>query len=344
MLLRNRLKKELVNLLMLKNKKILCLLFVLTLLFMLPEDKELSSGNSNVRARMAGINNYDNVSNYEYKSEENNESDILVTQLKDEMYAFKEDIEFLIGEEFPQGLCITDEYVLISSYSEEKNEFGKIRVYDRETGDCLLTLLLDSFSHVGGLAFDGRYIWICNSYNMSLERLSYSFLNKMIEDNRECEVDARSIVDVFRVENKPSSVTYYDGLLWVATHSVLSDSKMIAYELDERKNRLNARIETWIPSKVQGVAFSEDGEVYFSISYGRKNSSYVKKYASIASMSNKFDSYIQCIELPPCSEEIVCFEDNLYVIFESAATKFLYGTDGKGQCYFPIDKILIIQR
>ena len=46
--------------------------------------------------------------------------------------------------------------------------------------------------------------------------------------------------------------------------------------------------------------------------------------------------------MPPCSEEIDCYNDTLYVMFESAGEKYLEGTDGKGTSLSPIDKILEI--
>ena len=75
MLLRSRLKKELVNLWTLKNKKVyvftaVLLLGLLTILKPnddMPEDKRLSSGYSVIKGNMVKIDNYSNIINYEYK-------------------------------------------------------------------------------------------------------------------------------------------------------------------------------------------------------------------------------------------------------------------------------------
>ena len=44
--------------------------------------------------------------------------------------------------------------------------------------------------------------------------------------------------------------------------------------------------------------------------------------------------------MPPCSVEIAIVDNNLYVLFESASSKYFEGTDGKGTSVAPIDKVL----
>ena len=49
------------------------------------------------------------------------------------------------------------------------------------------------------------------------------------------------------------------------------------------------------------------------------------------------------VSLPPMVEEVEMVGDELYMIFESAATTYLEGTDGKGQSMAPIDKIIAVK-
>jgi len=79
-----------------------------------------------------------------------------------------------------------------------------------------------------------------------------------------------------------------------------------------------------------------------SSSYGRSNSSYLYNYTSITSLATSPNRPALKVEMPPCSEEIDCYNDTLYVMFESAGEKYLEGTDGKGTSLSPIDKILEI--
>lgn len=134
----------------------------------------------------------------------------------------------------PQGICITDEYVLITSYSDDKGSLGELMVFDREDGEYLVTLGMDANSHLGGIAFDGENVWVCNSYDTTVERISYDFLSLMATANSKQVIDATGVVDVFDVGNKPSCITYYGGRLWIATHNILFRSKMVAYYYDKR--------------------------------------------------------------------------------------------------------------
>ena len=43
-----------------------------------------------------------------------------------------------------RGICITDEYVLITSYSDDKGSLGELMVFDREDGEYLVTLGMDA--------------------------------------------------------------------------------------------------------------------------------------------------------------------------------------------------------
>lgn len=348
---------------MLKNKKLYAFTAVLLVGLLtisrqnddMPEDKKLSSGYSVVWGDMVKIDNHRNVFDYEYKIEQKNFLKNKEVPLKDKIFHFINEIDIFAqaedekesnyeNEEYPQGLCLTGEFVFISSYSGVRGKMGKIKVFDKNNGKLLLTLGMDENSHLGGITFDGSYLWVCNSSKMSIERISYSFIQKMVNLNKGKMIDARNLVDSYRVKNIPSCVTYYDGHLWVATHSIWTNAKMFGYHYNEEKNRLNSLVSFWIPPRVQGVAFSEYGEIYLSTSYGRRNSSYIKKYDSIYAMTNDVYNYAEMIELPPCSEGIVCSENKIYVVFESAGRKYLEGTDGKGRSLSPLNRIVVIEK
>ena len=294
----------------------------------MPEDNNLSSGYSLAKMRVFGIDNYKNISSY----------------LTNREYAFWDEIQVIQEDsEYPQGLCFTEDFVCISYYSEVNGELGKIKLFDKESGEYLLSLGIDSESHLGGIAYDGSYIWTCNSSKMAIEKISYEFVREMASRYQGETLDVRNMVDVYSVKNIPSSITYFDGKLCVVSHSKKNDGRMIGYNYNAKKDTLKAKEKITIPSKVQGVSFSDDGEIYLSMSYGRRSSSYIKKYDSINSLKDGLDTFIENIKLPPCAEGIVCEMDKLYVLFESAGKKYLEGTDGYGQSTDPLDRILIIK-
>jgi uncharacterized repeat protein (TIGR02543 family) len=303
------------------------------------------------------IDNVYNVENYSYHAKSGSTESTTVL-LKDLDYSFLEELDipgmpdtreddvlnqYIFSQaQAPQGVCLTDEFVLISSYSTEDDCMGELMVFDRESGSYLITLGMDENSHLGGIAYDGENVWVCNSHENTIERISYDFIRLMAYENTGDVVDARDVVDEYAVKNTPSCITYYGGRLWVATHTRMVNSKMVAYHLDSGTDTLTALSEYKIPSKVQGIAFDEEGGVYLSTSYGRSESSYLLCYPSVIALATSPGLPDKRVEMPPCSEEIEVYGDDLYVLFESAGEKYLEGTDGKGTSLSPLDKLLIL--
>ncbi len=304
------------------------------------------------------IDNVSNVLNYTYESKESKNQRIRL--LKDLEFSFLEDLlipgmpntkqedfenRYIFSEsQCPQGMCFTDDYIMLTSYSEEDNILGELMIFDRWDGSYLVTLGMDAESHLGGISFDGENVWVCNSNKDYIERLSYDFIQLMVESNRGNVVDASEIVDIYPVVNSPSCITYHEGRLFVATHKVNSQSEVVAYYFDNVSDYLYPLSSYKIPEKVQGMAFDETGAVYLSTSYGRNASSYLKKYESFADMATQPDRPSVSVELPPCSEEIVVIADTIYMLFESGGEKYFSGTDGNGSSEYPIDKILMISK
>ena len=157
------------------------------------------------------INNEYSVEHYNYRS--NKKAHTLA--LNDCDYDFIDEIDipgmpetkendflnnYIFSEaQCPQGICITDEYVLITSYSDDKGSLGELMVFDREDGEYLVTLGMDANSHLGGIAFDGENVWVCNSYDTTVERISYDFLSLMATANSKQVIDATGVVDVLKI-------------------------------------------------------------------------------------------------------------------------------------------------
>ena len=314
-----------------------------------PEDNNLSSGYSVLKSSIGGIDNYSNVNTYKYTTKFNTNSDSVSAYLKDLSFWFMDYIDVFQDPEevesvegYPQGLCFTEDYMLVTFYTKEKEIPGQLKVFDRTTGLCVLILGMDGDSHLGGIAYDGENVWVCNSAKMTLEKFPYEKLVSMVEENYGQFVDITSMVQSYSVKNVPSCITYYDNALWVGTHTLSPSSSLIKYVFNKGANNLISAASYKAPSKVQGVSFDEDGAIYLSISYGRKTSSFMKKYASVEAMTENIDEVDIIIEMPPCSEGIVWEKEKIYVLFESAAKKYLKGTDGNGTSIAPLDRILVI--
>lgn len=77
-------------------------------------------------------------------------------------------------------------------------------VFDRESGEYLVTLGMKKESHLGGIAFDGENVWICHSNSNTLERISYEYITKIAQDAPEYCIDASALSDEYRLKNTPS--------------------------------------------------------------------------------------------------------------------------------------------
>lgn len=241
----------------------------------------------------------------------------------------------------PQGICMTEEYLLISAYSGNLGRgLGCIHVFDRKTGEYCATIGVKENSHMGGLAFDGESVWVCHSGSGTLGRIPYRIIRQTAQKKPRRVVNCSAQFEEMTVSNTPSCIAFYDGRLWVATHTRLFSSKMYAYRVT--KKGLRRERSCRIPEKVQGIAFDEDGTVYVSTSYGRKKSSYLKVYKSLDRMDQNPEEPMVKVEMPPCSEEIELVDGEIYVLFESAGEKYLEGTDGKGMSASPVDEVLVL--
>ena len=198
-------------------------------------------------------------------------------------------------------------------------------------------------SHLGGVTYDGENIWICHSEQNTLERIDYSYVQRIVESGANYCVDVSGISAEYRIENSPSCIAYYGDRIWVATHTTVFDGTMVSYSYDKSVDMLIPLADYQIPKKVQGVAFDEEGSIYFSTSYGRKNSSYIKAYDSLLMMERNLKQPALEVEMPPCSEEVVFMDGVLVVLFESASEKYFEGTDGKGNSIAPLDTLLEIE-
>ncbi len=319
--------------------------------YRLPEES-----NSSQEVSVLGIDCYENVENYRYSTSASRDGNTI--HLKNINYSFLDamhipgmpgtkvsDLEnhFIYSlAQCPQGLCVTDDFFLITSYSSEKGCLGEMMVFDQVTGEYLVTLGMDEKSHLGGITFDGKNVWVCNSNENSLERISYDFVKLMAIENRGKTVDCSEVVDSYEIETTPSCLTFQNDRIWTATFHSLKNGEAVAYHYDYNEDKLVKLSSYELPNKVQGIAFDSDGRVYLSCSYGRKNSSFLKIYEDIYSLSADPSNPALQIEMPPCSEEIVLFDGCLYMVFESAGEKYLEGTDGKGRAISPIDKILML--
>ncbi len=271
----------------------------------------------------------------------------------------------------PQGLCVTEEYVFISAYCgikryktdlEENKSFGKnkdklvaeenhkvhnsvIYILDRETGTYLKTLVLPDSNHVGGLATDGKNLFIAKSTDKKVSVISSAQIALAMQTK---SLTVKAVYEYsMDCGCTASFVTYHNGILWVGVFNEKSDGELNGYKIGVLGLEKVASVK--IPAKANGAVFCDvSGETCLAVgtSYGRKNLS--KAYLYSVDSYGKDSMTLKnkgVYTLPPTVQNFAFYCDKVYHIYESAATCYsqvesLFETKSTS---FPIDRVCIGQ-
>lgn len=246
----------------------------------------------------------------------------------------------------PQGMTFAYDYLLISAYDLAAEENSVIYVMDKVTKELLTTLILPSKTHAGGLAFDGSNIWVPTGKKVSAIPL------KVID---EAALNGEPYYYVTYKTTKTLAVTvsfltYYDNQLWVGSYNELKNTYMYSYELTKKETKpsLKKKSSIYLPTRVQGIAFTEDGALILSRScqlykglrgYMRQLDVYRPDYANAVNNEIPLRECVYSVEMPSMNEGIALDDGFIYVLFESAAfEKASYKMDRI--CAFDINSII----
>ncbi|MEE1030706.1 MAG: hypothetical protein U0L12_01045 [Ruminococcus sp.] len=253
----------------------------------------------------------------------------------------------------PQGLAVTEDYILVSAYCFTGTHNSVIYVIDKKSHDFVKEIVLRNKAHVGGLAYDPIHqnIWIAGSSN-GLPQVNAITLNQLENYNFQdgyTPITYSQSYDLYAI-NRSSFLTYYDCSLYVGyfaedTSSVLEEYAItedgtLATEIPEEPLGTSDSLAPValpcdvkvITEQAQGVAFYKN-KILFSQSYGPFPSSLQVHYNTIQKLLEK-DSMIEKVYFPEKMEQIYVDGDDLYVLFESAA----HGYHASSLC--KIDRIL----
>ena len=248
----------------------------------------------------------------------------------------------------PQGLCVTEDYIFVSAYCaaekyikelEENKDYGSnaeklqaeknhkthnsvIYIIDRENGEYIKNIVLSDSNHVGGLATDGKAIYIAKSSDNQISIITLKSIEKAVKSKSlSVKVNYDYTVDCGCTA---SFVTYYKDTLWVGVFNEENNGMLKSFSVDSKSYKLTPKLVLEIPAKANGACFTElNGEVCLAVStsYGRKNVSQlylfgVSDYGTKNMMITENAKYI----LPPLAQNICIFDGRVYSIYESAAT------------------------
>lgn len=247
----------------------------------------------------------------------------------------------------PQGLAVTEDYLLVSAYCHTSTHNSVLYVIDKHTHEFIKEIVLRNKSHVGGIAYDTIHnnIWIsCMSRGIpqvnaiTLEQLEeYSF-----QDSYQPITYSQSY-DLYAI-TRNSFLTYYNNSLYIGYYTSNSASVLEEYDitedgtlqtqtLDDSMTASQLGLDSLTPlalpsgmrvitERAQGVAFYKN-RILTSHSYGVLPGC-LKVFPNSLQMLLEEDTMLQKIRFPSKLEQIYVDGDDLYVLFESAAFGYRY--------------------
>ena len=253
----------------------------------------------------------------------------------------------------PQGFHYIAEkdIYLMSGYMKDHSS---ARIYIRQADGSVRFVELRNADgstydeHAGGVTVNGDFVYLPGKMGVDVFRLSDILTG-----------ETAKMIGKIQGEYDTDCCTFYNGYLFVGdfyypeTYETAEAHKITTPAGDENKAiiavyKADASAEFGLDpqpvaaistrEKVQGIGFAEDGKVVLSTSYGFAGSGLWfyepddQRQGSLKLMGSEVPLYYldsenltHYVEMPPMSEELVCKDGKVYVLFESACTKYRYG-------------------
>lgn len=238
----------------------------------------------------------------------------------------------------PQGIAVANKYILLTAYDGEHKHASVIYVLNKKTGKYIKTIQVSGRPHLGGIAYDpvAKNVWVTGSVGKSSALASFSL--KAMKDYKagsHAPIEYNHQIAIPAIE-KASTVTYYDGQLFVGFFNMYGRGKVAAYTIARSgKNKgsiTNNEIksvtgtlqwsdptgETSMDKQIQGIAIYQD-KIFLSQSYGSGDSKlYVFPTTALNALDEKNAELV--IDMPPYLEQITAYKGQLLCVFESASS------------------------
>ena len=237
----------------------------------------------------------------------------------------------------PQGITIAGKYILLTAYDGELEHASVVYVLDKKTGKYLKTIQVAGRPHLGGIAYDpvAKNIWVTGSMGKSSALAAFSIAElKSYKAGSQIPIKYKYQIAIPAVE-KASTVTYYDGQLFVGFFNMYGRGKVAAYTIARSgKNRgsiTNNEVksvtgtlrwsdptgETSMDKQIQGIAIYQN-KIFLSQSYGSGDSKlYVFPTSALNALDEKNAELV--ITMPPYLEQITAYKGQLLCVFESGS-------------------------
>ncbi len=238
----------------------------------------------------------------------------------------------------PQGICTTNEYILISAYCHENKHKPVIYVMDKRSCKYKTTILLSvenneglkiKNAHVGGLAFYNDYVYIAGSSDNKVWKLPYSEVTQAVNSNSDVYDAIIKSGDCF--SSNKASFLFWDNSyqnFFVGTFNKNNANKNYMFAYDKNGNNFSTKLQ--LPLHAQGASIAVyKGKTYLicSCSLGQNNKSaiYIAELKKPQNACGYILSNWRKIDVPNMSEDLQVEGGIIYNCFESAANPYNKG-------------------
>ena len=263
----------------------------------------------------------------------------------------------------PQGVAVTQDYVLVSAYCHTGKHHSVIQVMDRDTHAFVKTVVLFDMSHVGSVTYDSDhdFIWVC----CHDDQTGYAYVRGFSLADLEAYDFSSGLPIVFtknypiKSQKRASFMTYADHALYIGYFStdmsgeftvqrfdMTAQGDLLLYpnvdkaNADEPDSTAMPTMKELINGGMQGYARNDHTTVILR-SYGSANPSKIllfdQQQDDIGMKDLTNSNARQTGILPPMAEEAALEEDDLYIWFESAAYAY------RARKTDHIDRILVLK-
>ncbi len=226
----------------------------------------------------------------------------------------------------PQGITFAGDYLLLTAYDQASEENSVIYVMDKVSRSLITTLILPVKAHAGGISYDGTDVWVAVGTKVS----SIPFTDIQAAASAGGAYANINFKTTSELGITASYMTFYDNKLWVGSYNELKTTKMYSYILHKEGDTTTLAKEDIIkmPTRVQGITFTEDGYLLLSRScqlyqglrgYMRQIDVYLPNFSEKKNGVIPLGGMINTVEMPSMNEEIALDGGYLYVNFESGA-------------------------
>lgn len=265
----------------------------------------------------------------------------------------------------PQGVAVTEDYVLISAYCQTKEHNSVLYVVDKETKEFIKEVVLPDKSHVGSVTYDSlnKVIWICCyeedtkvafvcSFTLEeMENYSFDDAYLPIKYSNQVPINTQKRASFMNYDNGYLYIGYFESNLksssTIQKFKINSDGTLETYENemaqiydDEPDQYALPTSLFYISGNAQGMAIDDD-MIFITYSHGSVNDSTFKMFQYIedddGNVDARDDAKVASITLPVMAEDLFVTDDQMiYICFESGAYAYR-----ARDCYH-MDRILVM--